>query len=178
MKSKKYLTKQGWKEDWAKTKTDFKKAVAEALKEFIAMRCKEGEALSRDLRERLSLLIKDLQKIEKRAPRAIETYKKKLREKIGEIAHDEKLFREVIFYAEKTDITEELTRLSSHFKQFSDLLEEKEKSVGRTLDFLIQEMGREIHTLSAKTTDGEIVKIAIAMRGEIEKMREQAQNIE
>lgn len=159
-------------------KAELKQAVKEALKAFIAMRCKEGEALSKDLKQRMITIERTLKKIEKIAPSVSERYRKKLHEKISQVADDERLMREVVIFAEKVDITEEITRLYSHIGQFRELLEEKEKSVGRTLDFLTQEMGREINTLSAKAAESDMFKMALLIKSEIEKMREQVQNIE
>lgn len=90
----------------------------------------------------------------------------------------ERLLREVFLYTEKIDVAEEVTRLKSHMGQFLALLETEERSVGRTMDFLIQEMGREINTLSSKSDDLDLSFFALKMKNELEKIREQAQNIE
>ncbi len=164
--------------DAAPLKAELKKTVQEALKDFISMRRKEGEALAKDMRVRLAFIEQELKKIEKKAPQAVEKYRKKLKEKLSEAKEDERFIREVVLFAEKVDVTEEITRLFSHTKQFKELLAEKGKSVGRTLEFLTQEMGREINTLSAKAAESDIVKIAVTIRAEIDKMREQVQNIE
>jgi len=159
-------------------KADLKKAVQAALSAFIAMRGKEGEALAKDLKQRLSTIESVLKKIEKKAPAALERYRKQLQEKIKKVADDERLIREAVIFAEKVDVAEEITRLYSHLAQFRELLDGKEKSVGRTLDFLTQEMGREINTLSAKAAENDMVRMAVLIRSEVEKIREQVQNIE
>jgi uncharacterized protein (TIGR00255 family) len=159
-------------------KAELKKTVSDALKEFMAMRKKEGEALVKDLEQRIALIKSVLKKIEKKAPLALERHRKKLQDKVKALADDERILREAVIVAEKADVTEEITRLYSHLAQFTDLLGEKEKAVGRTLDFLTQEMGREINTLSAKAAESDMFKMAVLIRAEIEKIREQVQNIE
>jgi uncharacterized protein (TIGR00255 family) len=107
----------------------------------------------------------------------------KLKERIQELMgsssiEDERIFREVALYAEKVDITEEITRLYSHLKQAFSLLKEKNKKVGRPLDFIAQEMQREINTISAKSPALEIINVSLFIKAELEKIREQVQNIE
>jgi uncharacterized protein (TIGR00255 family) len=166
--------------DGKEFKVDLFTSISEALKKFIEMREKEGSALRKDFILRLKTIRTQLKKIEKKAPLLQEKYQKKLKARITEVASLDKdrLLREVMIYAERVDVTEEITRLYSHMTQFEDLLRAKEKSVGRTLDFLTQEMGREINTLTAKAGDSEISKLAIGIKSEIEKIREQVQNIE
>ncbi len=158
-------------------KSDLEKALSLALDAFIAMREKEGAALLKDFKARIASIRKDLQKIEEKAPLLAKKYEEKLKEKLKDFS-DERLMREVILYAEKADISEEVTRLHSHLEQFEALFAAKEPSIGRTLDFLTQEMGREINTLGAKAGDSGISKLAIGIKSEIEKIREQVQNIE
>lgn len=165
--------------DQPRVKEDLKKVLQMALEEFIGMRKAEGAALESDLKKRLRLIRQGLKQIEKRAPQAALNYEKKLKEKIKEFVDDDRLMREVILFAEKCDVSEEITRLYSHLKQFDGLIASREKNcVGRTLDFLTQEMGREINTLLAKTADSEICRIAVTLKSEIEKIREQVQNVE
>ena len=95
----------------------------------------------------------------------------------GIAADDERMLKEVVLFADRSDITEELTRLQSHFQQFADCLNAKEP-VGRTLDFLSQEMNREINTLGAKANDGQISRDVVLLKTELEKFREQVQNVE
>ncbi len=152
-----------------------------ALKAWQAMKEQEGNVLSSDIKQRLHHIEKELQKIEKREPEVKDQYCQRLKNRMKELQLDvaeERLLREAALLAEKSDITEELTRLSSHLKQMDHYLKSKEKSVGRTLDFLAQELGREINTVMAKAGNAEISKVGIVIKSEIEKIREQVQNIE
>jgi len=155
------------------------KSVLSALKALTEMRRKEGSALKKDLTQRTSALEKMALKIEKRSPEASHKMRQKLTEKIGEatLECDERILREVALFAERVDITEEITRLKSHFAQFKTLLEEK-GPMGRKMEFLVQEMGREINTIGSKSLDIEISRLIVEMKSELEKNREQIQNIE
>lgn len=160
-----------------------RQCVEEALASLLQMKRKEGKALAQDLAKRLAQLQKNAGAIKALAPDAANRMQSKLRERLEEVVKqkgelEEKLFREVALFAEKIDITEELTRLYSHFEQFEELLNPKAKSVGRKMDFLIQEMGREINTVSSKSADAKITRIVVEMKSDLEKMREQVQNIE
>ena len=152
-----------------------------ALKQWISMREKEGQALVRDIEKRMEHIRKELQKVLKWQPLLQERYRKKLQDRMKEIkieVDEDRLLREAALLADKADISEEITRLDSHLEQMQEYLDSKEKSVGRTLDFLAQEMGREIGTLMAKAGDTDISKAAIVIKSEVEKIREQVQNIE
>lgn len=157
-------------------------AVNAALDNLIAMRVKEGAELEKDLRGRLELLKQFLAKIKPLAAGVPAALKQKLMEKITAEnlpvdPNDERLLKEVLLYADKSDITEEITRLESHFRQFDGFLAANEP-VGRSLDFLLQEMFREITTLGNKAGSSEITPIVVAFKSELEKIREQVQNIE
>lgn len=147
------------KEDAAKQQ--LKEVTLEALEILMAMKEKEGAALERDLEKCLQALEKLLAQIGKRAP---ETMARSRSEEEGE--------------PQALDIHEELVRLHSHCAQFRDVMGSAEKSVGKTLDFLVQEMHREINTISAKCADVELVALSVKVKSEIEKIREQVQNIE
>ena len=159
------------------------KALAAALAKLQAMRQKEGAALGRDLRARLATLRTLAGEIAERAPGVAETYRANLLKRIGEalpgtdLAGDERLLKEVALFADKADVAEELVRLDSHFRQADDLLKTG-GVVGRTLDFLVQEMGREINTVGSKANDGEIARRVVACKAELERFREQVQNLE
>ena len=159
------------------------KALAAALAALQAMRKKEGAALGRDLRARLRTLAALTAEIGARAPAIAEIYRANLLKRIGaalpgsELAGDERLLKEVALFADRSDLTEELVRLDSHLKQAGDLLKAGGVA-GRTLDFLVQEMGREINTIGSKANDGEITRRVIAFKTELERIREQVQNIE
>lgn len=162
-------------------KADLQKAWDIASKNWTAMKQKEGKALVQDIEKRMQHIEKELQKILKWQPLLQERYRKKLQARMEEIkvaVEEDRLLREAALVADKADISEEITRLNSHLDQMYEYLRSKEKSVGRTLDFLAQEMGREIGTLMAKAGDTDISKVAIVIKSEVEKIREQVQNIE
>lgn len=159
--------------------------VDEALQALLKMRKAEAKNLARDLSDRLQILKKELAAIEKIAPEVTVQLRKKLLDKMAEVfssnasleaSVEERLLREAALLAERADITEEITRLHSHFAQFSDLLQPKNPSVGRKMDFLVQEIGREINTIGSKNPS--LSSRVVEMKNELEKMREQIQNIE
>ena len=159
-----------------------KNAVLKALDAFIAMRDREGVILAEDLSSRREILEKLLAAIKPLAAAIPGQLKTKLMEKIVEEGlpvdvNDERLLKEVLFYADKADVTEEITRLESHFRQFDAFLK-AEEPVGRSLDFLLQEMFREITTLGNKAGCGEITPLIVKFKSELEKLREQIQNVE
>jgi uncharacterized protein (TIGR00255 family) len=165
-----------------------KKVVAElkavwtlAATAWTKMRAQEGAILVHDIEKRLSILLKEIKQVEKIAPQIKHKYRAKLEERMKELnlrVDEEKIVREAALAAERSDVTEEITRLYSHIEQMKEYLSSKESTVGRTLDFLAQEMGREISTLMAKAGDVSIAKIAVVIKSEIDKIREQVQNIE
>lgn len=161
--------------------------LTEALDRLLEMKEKEGRALSLDLHERQKALSGYLAKIEQLAPEGSEKYRKKLEERLNEFLtgngdQEERILREVALYAERLDISEEVVRLKSHLEQFILLLEtpltEVAETRGKTLDFLIQELNREINTIGSKASDAAISQWVIKAKSELEKMREQVQNIE
>ena len=157
-------------------------ALGLALGDLVAMRGTEGGALARDLARRLDLLVGLVEEIARRAPAMVEHYRNALRERIRTLGaevevDDERLAREVIYFADKSDITEELTRLRSHLAQMRELLP-SDDGVGRTLEFLVQEVNREINTAGSKCADAEISRHVVAFKTELERIREQVQNIE
>lgn len=153
-----------------------------ALKDLIKMRRAEGGNLKKDLVQRLNQLDKHIKKIEKLAPANIEVYREKLEKKIKDILIDytlngNRLEEEVAYMAERADITEECVRFASHLKQFRETVEIG-GSIGKRLNFLLQELNREANTVGAKAAGTEIPKIVLKLKEEIEKMREQVQNVE
>lgn len=155
----------------------------QALTEFAEMRIKEGFRLEEDFRLRLSMIETMSQTILVRAPFVVAEYRKKLQAKIQELLssvqlEETRLLIEVAVMANRSDITEELVRLASHIQQFYQLLDDKTEPVGRKLDFLLQEMNREVNTIGSKASDYEIGKTVVSLKAELEKMREQIQNIE
>ncbi len=158
------------------------KALQGAAEALLQMRRKEGEMIVADLMERLELLTKNIEEIQEIASDLPRIYQEKLqiaaRELLGEIEVDEqKLATEVLFYVERSAITEEIVRFKSHLAQFRSTLQAS-GPVGRKLDFITQELHREINTIAAKTTELSISQYIVDMKTEIEKIREQVQNIE
>jgi uncharacterized protein (TIGR00255 family) len=157
-------------------------ALTSALDDLIRMREREGRHLAKDLIKRLKLVRQSLRKIRQLHPAVCKKYRQTLHERIGRAGldiplDDERLVREVILFADKSDISEELTRLDSHLAQFAHTLR-KVEPVGRTLDFITQEIYREFNTLGAKANDAEISQFVVTCKAEMEKIREQIQNIE
>ena len=153
-----------------------------ALDELVSCRGTEGEALGAELRVLHAALRAQVDVVATRAPAGLARYQERLRERmaalLGDVAVDEgRLLTEVAIWADKTDVREEMTRLRAHLEQFTLLLD-KGGPVGRALDFLIQELNREVNTIASKADDLELSQAALAAKGIIEKMREQAQNLE
>jgi uncharacterized protein (TIGR00255 family) len=158
------------------------KALRQALERLVTMREKEGRHLRADLAKRLANIEQRVKTIAALTPETQKRYQQALHERLKAAGldlplDDERLLKEVIFFAERCDISEELTRLESHLKQFRDHLDDSEP-VGRTLDFLTQEMGREINTIGSKANDAAISREVVNVKAELEKIREQVQNIE
>lgn len=153
-----------------------------ALEQFLVMRTLEGERLKEDVASHLDALEQMTNRVEKLAPETVQLYYKKLYQKIAELLEDHtvdesRLVTEAAIVAEKIAVDEELVRLHSHIAQFRTLLESDEP-VGRKMDFLVQEMNREVNTTGSKAQSLEITKLVVDMKSEIEKIREQIQNIE
>ena len=159
------------------------KALKEALSALVKMREREGTHLAADLAARIGVMRQSVGRIQKQAPLTSETYRKHLLERIKSAgienaqSDDERLMKEIVLFADRSDITEELTRLRSHFQQFEDCRKSGEP-VGRMLDFLAQEMNREINTIGAKANDPVISREVVRLKSELEKFREQVQNVE
>lgn len=153
-----------------------------ALESVIEMKVKEGENIKADLKKRLAKIGKGIVSIERRAPEIPLQYKEKLQKRMAELFEvspgDERIFKEAALFAERCDITEEIVRTKSHLQQFDGLLNTATREVGRRLDFLVQEIGREINTIAAKSADVSISEQVIELKSELEKIREQIQNVE
>lgn len=159
-----------------------KKALNIALDSLLKMRAREGKVLIADIRKRVKKIQKLIDKIEKYSKSSPLDYKDKFLSKIKKLTDglnvDEgRIELEAAIFAEKTDITEEITRLKSHLIQFDDLLN-SEESVGRKMDFLTQEINREVNTIGSKTNDIKVTSLVVLVKSELEKIREQARNIE
>lgn len=158
------------------------KALNIALDSLLKMRAREGKVLIADIRKRVKKIQKLIDKIEKYSKSSPLDYKDKFLSKIKKLTDglnvDEgRIELEAAIFAEKTDITEEITRLKSHLIQFDDLLN-SEESVGRKMDFLTQEINREVNTIGSKTNDIKVTSLVVLVKSELEKIREQARNIE
>jgi len=154
----------------------------ESFSDMDHMKRVEGESLARDLQQRWGRIAEQLGAIKQRFPLCLEAYREKLLERLrallGEVDPDTSRFQqEVAFLAERTDITEEIVRADSHLAQFRAFLNETDP-VGRKMDFLVQEIHREVNTISAKANDAEISQRVVEIKSELEKVREQVQNIE
>ena len=159
-----------------------KSVAEEALNNFVTMRETEGQKMKDDIKSRLAYISELVGKVEERSPMVTEAYRERLYNKISEILNDKKIdeqriLTEAAIFSEKTAVDEETVRLKSHIQQFTTLLDSTE-AVGRKLDFLIQEFNRESNTIGSKAQDVEITKIVVELKSEIEKIREQIQNIE
>jgi uncharacterized protein (TIGR00255 family) len=159
-----------------------KSAIDKALESVIAMRENEGEKLKTDLLERLSNIERTIKAIFVRAPDVVTEYKQKLEKRIKELLEQQtidesRIAAEVALFADRCSIDEEIVRLRSHTSQLAKMCDES-LPVGRKLDFLIQEMNREVNTIGSKANDLIITKSVVELKSEIEKMREQIQNIE
>jgi len=159
------------------------KALKKALDGMIRMREREGAHLAKDLQKRIAIIRKSVERVQKQAPSVVKHYQEHLRERIRNAGlempalDDERLAKEIVYFTDRTDISEELTRLHSHFQQFEDCLRSDEP-VGRTLEFLAQEMNREVNTVGSKANDSLISREVVALKAELEKFREQVQNVE
>ena len=181
-KSPEVITVENKEEDLEKTWEILSRALDEALDMFIDMRSREGLKLSRDIQERCAFIHRLVLDIEERSPRVVEEYREKISQRVSEFLKDieldqSRLLNEIAFFADKCNITEEIVRLKSHIDQFVNSLLSSEP-VGRKLDFLIQEMNRETNTIGSKSNDLYITKLVVEIKSELEKIREQVQNIE
>lgn len=158
------------------------KAVAEAMDSFLAMRRTEGEKLAQDVRSRAELILSKVAFVEEQSPKTVDAYRERLEQKIRELLaatdiDEQRVLTETAVFADKVAVAEETVRLRSHIGQFCELLE-SEEPVGRKLDFIVQEMNRESNTIGSKAQDLEITRTVVDIKAEIEKIREQIQNIE
>lgn len=167
-------------EQWPKVK----KLVAQALDALVATREREGETIVKDLRARLDAIEGNLERIRLRAPAVVEVYQKRLEDRIQQLltqrgieAAKPEVLREVALHADRCDTSEECQRLKAHLAEFRKILASKGQ-IGRRLDFLTQEMGREINTTASKGNDAEVSARAVELKAELEKIKEQVENLE
>lgn len=157
-------------------------ALEQALSEHDAMRTREGERLRDDLLSRLEAIEKLVGKVEERSPQTVAEYRQRLGEKMREVLEnaqldENRILTEAAIFADKVAVDEETVRLRSHISQMREMLSGS-GPVGRKLDFIVQELNREVNTIGSKCNDGEITSWVLDMKSEIEKIREQVQNIE
>ena len=158
-------------------------ALDAALKNFMAMREAEGANIEADFQQRLGVLEGYVEKIAALGPQIVEHYRERLNKTLKELLaaqdiDENRIIQETAIYADKVNYTEEIVRLQSHFKQFREILAAADAPVGRRLDFLVQEMNREINTTASKANSTEAAQLSVDVKSEIEKLREQIQNIE
>jgi uncharacterized protein (TIGR00255 family) len=158
-------------------------ALSEALDKALVMRVQEGETLMRDMEQRLELLSVEVESIAARKDGVLADYLRKLRDRIRELLEgmqvdESRLLQEAAMMAERSDVTEEIVRIRSHLDQMRALFHDAKPAEGRTLDFITQELHREVNTIGSKSTDLDVVQSVVRMKSEIGKLREQVQNIE
>ena len=168
--------------DWKELKDALQEAFKLALADINAMRLQEGAVLAKDLKERITELETFRKQIEKNAAGSTQRYRDALLERLKQLeleldVSDERVLKEIAIYADRSDISEETTRLSSHFEQFLGFLNADE-ATGRKMDFLCQEIHREFNTTGSKSNDIEITRLVIEGKNALERIREQVQNIE
>ena len=169
-------------EDEEKVCSDVLSVVDEALEAFISMREAEGERLKADILARVETILSIVEKIEKRSPETVSEYEKRLKDKITETLGDrtideQRVLTEVAIFSDKVAVAEETVRLRSHMAQLKKFFE-GDMPAGRKTDFIIQEMNREANTIGSKVQDAEIAHMVVDIKAEIEKIREQVQNVE
>lgn len=155
---------------------------AAALEAFMAMREAEGQRMKADLLARMEQIIRQVAFVEQRSPETVKAYRERIEQKVRELIGDaqvdeQRLLTETALFADKVAVAEETVRLRSHMEQMRQLLESGEP-VGRKLDFIVQEMNREANTIGSKAQDVEVTRAVVEIKSEIEKIREQIQNIE
>ncbi len=157
-------------------------ALEEALRAFAAMRAQEGATLLKDFETRMAMLRGQVAAVAARAPQVAPAYRDQLLKRLREAGlelnvGDERVLKEIALFADRCDISEELTRLASHFEQFSALLK-SDGEIGRKSEFLLQEISREVHTVGSKANDLEMSRAVIELKNELERVREQIANVE
>ena len=166
----------------ADLKSQLFKALDQALEQLVSMQQHEGEHLRRDLLARIDAIVNEVSRIRKLAPTVKDAYRKSLHSRLAEVGleiepNDERILREIGLFAERSDITEEITRIDSHVVQFRSYIQSNEP-VGRPLDFLCQEFNRELNTIGSKANDATIAQAVVNSKTELEKIREQVQNVQ
>ena len=161
---------------------DVAEVASEAIAKFVDMRTTEGERLFADVNSKADLILEMVGKVEELSPQTVENYRSRLYKKLSEVLEsknidEQRILTEAAIFSEKIAVDEETVRLRSHIAQLKEMLV-NEEAIGRKLDFIVQEMNREVNTIGSKAQDLNITKIVVDMKAEIEKIREQIQNIE
>ena len=169
--------------DEERYKSVLSETVEAALEPFLAMKEREGALLATDIKQRLELVKSFAKEISGRAEGATEKYRNKLKQHFEEVLpaaidNEDRILREIAIYADKVDITEELIRITSHLEQIDLLFKSGDRAIGKTLEFLIQELNREFNTIGAKASDSEVSHLVVRCKSEFERIREQIQNVE
>jgi uncharacterized protein (TIGR00255 family) len=160
-----------------------KQTLEEALRGFLQMKAQEGAGLQADIAQRLEKIRESLKVIEDKMPFATKKYREKLVARLdelvpGHVENEERILREIALFAEKIDIAEEVTRFYCHLGHFEELMQSTALSVGKTLEFVLQELNREVNTIGSKSSDLDIARAVIDIKSELERIREQIQNVE
>ena len=168
--------------DEATLATCLRSATASALENLLAMRAAEGEETRKDIEDRLNVTENILDQIEQRAPQVPVEWQERLTERLQRLQQNvewdpQRVAQEIAVYTDRCDISEEITRFKSHLVQFRGMFDDKEP-VGRRMDFLVQELNREVNTMGSKSNDAELTTAVVTLKSELEKIREQVQNIE
>lgn len=175
-----------YEENWAE-EDNYRQALRQtleaALKSFLHMKTHEGGILQADILHRLDHIRHAMHLVQKKAPTATKKYKDKLIARLdellpGHVENEERVLREIALFAEKIDIMEEITRFFCHLSHFEELIQSTTLSVGKTLEFVLQELNREVNTMGSKSSDLEIARAVIDIKSELERIREQIQNVE
>jgi uncharacterized protein (TIGR00255 family) len=163
-------------------RSSLERALEKALDNIEGMRVAEGEATRHDMEARLENVQNMLAQVESRAPQVPQEWQVKIAERLDRLAKDfewdpQRVAQEIAVFADRCDISEEIIRFKSHLKQFMALFDSAEP-VGRQMDFLVQELNREVNTMGSKSNDAELTRIVVSIKSELEKVREQVQNVE
>ncbi len=168
-------------EDTESLRKIIQEAIELAMAEAVKMKTVEGAALQKDIEKRLEKMSHWIAQIEQKGDSAVQKYREKLIQRISELTpdvNDDRILKEIALYAERIDISEEIIRFKSHIKQFHQYLASNSEGIGKTLEFLVQELLREANTIGSKSQDVEISRIIVELKSEIERVREQIQNVE
>ncbi|GGC90911.1 hypothetical protein GCM10007216_22130 [Thalassobacillus devorans] len=177
------FTVQEEEQDESRLESTLLTTLGAAVEKVVQMRAQEGAALKQDMLDRLSRIHQVIDKLSGRREIVIESYRERIKARIEQYVEEElkaeesRILQDVALLAEKGDITEEITRLRSHIEQFNDTMENKD-AIGRRLDFIVQEMHREVNTIGSKSNDAKISEWVVLLKSEIEKIKEQVQNVE